>query len=441
MATDDGTGEPDGSSSEGAGGSDPERVVTSPAGAPGVARPVADAGPAPEPMPAWAPPVVRLAARELFWVLVASTLAIGLITYLAGRLSNVLTILFMSLFLSFAIEPAADWFASRGMRRGYATALVFGIILIALVGLIALIVPAIVQGFQQAVEFAPRWIDTIVRWLRRIGIDVSQVSGEKLIAEIQKNAQNIASYATDFAGNIFGIGASILGAIFRWATIALFTFYFVAEGPKMRRVICSALSPARQERVLFVWNLAIEKTGGYFYSRLALAVINGTGMYITLRAFDVPFAAPLAVFEGVVAAFIPIVGTYLAGIPPVLVAVITSPTAGIAALAYILIYQQIENYFLSPRLTAKTMALHPAVAFAAALIGGALGGILAAFLALPVAAVIQAAVQEYGRTYQVVDDELTEQTRRRPSKPSLGARLRVGRHRDRDREPPPDPGR
>jgi hypothetical protein len=84
------------------------------------------------------------------------------------------------------------------------------------------------------------------------------------------------------------------------------------------------------------------------------------------------------------------------------------------------------------------MALHPAVAFAAALIGGALGGILAAFLALPVAGVIQAAVQEYGRTYQVVDDELTEEDPKRPPKPSLGTRLRAGRDRDRDPGDPPD---
>jgi predicted PurR-regulated permease PerM len=167
------------------------------------------------------------------------------------------------------------------------------------------------------------------------------------------------------------------------------------------------LPPRNQERVLFIWDQAIEKTGGYFYSRLLLAVINGAGMYVTLRVFSVPFAAPLAIFEGIVAAFIPIVGTYIAGIPPVLVAALLSWPAGIAALAYILIYQQIENYILSPRLTAKTMALHPALAFAAALIGGALGGILAAFLALPVAGVIQAAAGAFAKRYEVVESELT----------------------------------
>jgi predicted PurR-regulated permease PerM len=141
-----------------------------------------------------------------------------------------------------------------------------------------------------------------------------------------------------------------------------------------------------------------------------LAIINGTGLYITLRAFSVPFAAPLAIFEGVVAEFIPIVGTYIAGIPPALVAFLYSTPAGFATLAYLLIYQQIENYILSPRLTAKTMALHPATAFAAALIGGALGGLLTAFLALPVAGVIQAAASEFGKRYEVIDDQLTSVT-------------------------------
>ena len=231
---------------------------------------------------------------------------------------------------------------------------------------------------------------------------------------------------------MFGIAASILGGIFRWATIALFTFYIVAEGPKLRRIICSALPPKQQEHMLFVWDQAIDKTGGYFYSRLLLAVINGTGMYITLRAFSVPFAAPLAIFEGLVSEFIPIVGTYIAGAAPVFVALLSSPAAGIAALAYVLIYQQIENYWLSPRLTAKTMALHPAVAFAAALIGGAIGGILTAFLALPVAAVAQAAIAEYGKKYTVVEDDLTAHPDPPPPREHRTGRLTKIQRRHRD---------
>ena len=261
--------------------------------------------------------------------------------------------------------------------------------------LVALVIPAVISGTKQLIAAAPDTGATFVRFANRLGW---HISAENLTDQIEQHAQELAGSAASLAGNVFGIAASILGGIFRWATIALFTFYIVAEGPKLRRIICSALPPKQQEHVLFVWDQAIEKTGGYFYSRLLLAVINGTGMYITLRVFSVPFAAPLAIFEGLVAEFIPIVGTYIAGAAPVFVALLSSPAAGIAALAYVLIYQQIENYLLSPRLTAKTMQLHPAVAFAAALVGGAIGGILTAFLALPVAAVIQAAIRSTARS-------------------------------------------
>ena len=112
----------------------------------------------------------------------------------------------------------------------------------------------------------------------------------------------------------------------------------------------------------------------------------------------------------------------------------TSPTAGFWALGYVVVYQQIENYLLSPRITAHTMSLHPAVAFAAALIGGALGGLFMAFLALPVAGVIQAAVKEWSRSYDVVVDVkipgpeprkrhqgFMEWVRRRPEEPDDSA--------------------
>lgn len=355
-------------------------------------------------LPPWAPALLRQLTVRGIVVVVVGLLSALVVSGLAGRLTSFFGIIFTAFFLSFALEPGVNWFAARGWRRGSATGLIFLIVFLAVIGLVALIIPAIVTGAKQLISAAPDLVDRLVKWANDLGW---HISAQNLTDQIRQNAQDLAGAARDLAGNVFGIAASILGGIFRWATIALFTFYIVAEGPKLRRIVCSALPPRSQQRVLFVWDQAIEKTGGYFYSRLLLAVINGTGMYITLRVFQVPFAAPLAIFEGLVAEFIPIVGTYIAGAPPVLVAVLFSWPAGIAALVYVLVYQQIENYFLSPRLTAKTMALHPALAFAAALIGGALGGVLTAFLALPVAGVIQAVVVEFGKHYEVVSSELT----------------------------------
>jgi predicted PurR-regulated permease PerM len=337
----------------------------------------------------------------LFFVLVSAFLAVLAIRWLTNELSSFLTIIFMALFLSFALEPAVQWLVNKGWKRGAATGLMLGLVFLAGVFLLALIVPAVVTGFKQLVDNAPQLVDRLVGWLHVIGI--KNVSTDNLITELQNNADKVISAAQGIAGGlILGVATSILGALFKVATVGLFTFYFVAEGPRLRRAVLSMMPPERQEHLLFVWEQAITQTGGYFYSRLLLAVINGTGMYVVLRANGVPFAAPLAIFEGIVAEFIPIIGTYIGGALPVLVAFLTSPGAGIWAAGYIVVYQQLENYILSPRLTARTMSLHPAIAFAAALIGGAIGGLLAAFLALPVAGVIQAAIVEYSKPYEIV---------------------------------------
>jgi predicted PurR-regulated permease PerM len=352
--------------------------------------------------PAWLPDVLELGGRRLFVVLVGAALTIFAIRWLAQELASFLATIVIALFLSFALEPAAQWFVKRGWRRGAATGLIMVILLIVAIVLLALIVPAVITGFQQLIDTAPSLVDRLSGWLRPLGVDLST---QNLINELQNNADRVISAAQNVAGGlVLGIASSILGGLFRIATIALFTYYFVAQGPQLRRVILSRMPPDRQERLLFVWEQAITQTGGYFYSRLLLALINGSGMYFVLRLNGVPFAAPLAIFEGIVAEFIPIVGTYIGGAVPVLVAFLTGTGNGVWALGYILVYQQLENYILSPRLTARTMSLHPAVAFGAALIGGAIGGLLAAFLALPVAGVIQAALTEYSHSYDVVED-------------------------------------
>jgi predicted PurR-regulated permease PerM len=243
--------------------------------------------------------------------------------------------------------------------------------------------------------------------------------------------------AGSLLGGVVRVATGIVGGVFQALTIALFTFYMVAQGPQLRRTVCSRFRPDRQRRILFIWEQAIEQTGGYFYSRLLLAVINGVLMYAVLRWRGVPFAAPLALFQGVVAEFIPIVGTYIGGAAPVLVALLYQPVDALIVLIWIVVYQQIENYLLSPRLTAKTMSLPAPVAFAAALIGGALGGILFAFLALPAAGVILAAVRTYGRYYEVVEDD-TVAPALAPEKTAASRSPRTGWFRRR-KHPPPEP--
>jgi predicted PurR-regulated permease PerM len=123
----------------------------------------------------------------------------------------------------------------------------------------------------------------------------------------------------------------------------------------------------------------------------------------------VPFAVPLALWQGFVSQFIPVVGTYIAAAVPLLVALLEDPWSALFFLIFVVVYQQIENYLLSPRITARTMQLHPAVAFGAALAGGSISGLIGAFMALPAAAVIQATVSTYLKRHEVIESELTRE--------------------------------
>jgi predicted PurR-regulated permease PerM len=224
----------------------------------------------------------------------------------------------------------------------------------------------------------------------------------------------------DLAGRAARFGALLLSVIFQALTIGLFTFYLVADGPRFRRTVCSVLTPRRQREVLEVWDIAIDKTGGYLYSRLLLAILNATATFIVLTVLGVPFAVPLSLWMGFVSQFIPIVGTYIAAAVPLVVALLEEPSAALFFLIFIVVYQQVENYLLSPRITARTMQLHPAVAFGAALAGGSISGLIGAFMALPAAAVIQAGFSSYLTRHEVVESELTREDHGADEEPPPG---------------------
>jgi multidrug transporter EmrE-like cation transporter len=155
----------------------------------------------------------------------------------------------------------------------------------------------------------------------------------------------------------------------------LFAFYLTSNAAKIRRSVVSLLRPERQRDVLWAWNVAIENTGGYLYQRILLAVINSSLMLIVMLLTGIPFAVPLAVFTGFTAAFIPILGTYLAGDRADRRRIGRGRSrSGDILLAWIVIYRQLENYLLEPRLSQRTMDLNPGIALGAALAGGSVGG-------------------------------------------------------------------
>ncbi|MGH2777517.1 MAG: AI-2E family transporter, partial [Actinomycetota bacterium] len=332
----------------------------------------------------------------------------------------------VSLFVSFAIEPAVNFLAAHGWRRGAATALILiGVILIGILLLVSM-VPLLIEQISALVANVPGYLDTISQrandWF---GIDLTTT---RAAAQAENIEDALSTYGADVAGNLLGFGAAVITGLFRLLTILLFTFYLVADAPKVRRSLCSLLPARRQREVLTTWEIAVDKSGAYFYSRLLLAIINGGLLYILLRILGVPFALPLALWSGLFSQFVPVVGTYIASILPVLVALLNDPVDAVVILIYILVYQQIENYALSPRITKHTMQLHPAIAIGSAIAGGSLAGPIGAFLALPAAAIIQASVGTFVRRHEVLETEMTADQDSDARAAVEDNRERAGRH-------------
>jgi predicted PurR-regulated permease PerM len=322
------------------------------------------------------------------------------------KLTSLLGMLFISLFLSFAVEPAVNHLADRGWRRGRATLACF--VLVFGVGgvFVTVMVSLVVNQVADLVEEAPTYVTDATNWANdTFGTEITSTELNKALRDYQ---DDITSVATDVGGRVVSLTGSLLGIVFQAFTIALFSYYMISQGPQMRRGVCSLLPPRRQQVVLRLWELAIQKTGGWVYSRLLLATIAAATSWVVFAILGLPSPLALALWLGLVSQFIPVVGTYLGGALPAFVALLNDPIDSIWVLGWILAYQQIENYLLSPRITGQTMNLHPAVAFGAALAGASLFGPMGAVLALPAAAVIQAFITTYLDRHDVIDSDLTK---------------------------------
>ncbi len=349
-------------------------------------------------VPRWVVPAV-----VLFWVGFLAAIAVR---FFWAKLSDLFVLLAISVFLALAVEPGVNRLARRGWRRGSATALIlFGVLTVFLlfVASIATLVGSQVADLLQDSEtYITDTVDTINDTFG------TNLDAQEIVDDFNDPDGAIQEFIRDQRDNAVRLSVAALGGLLKLFSVLLFTFYLVADGPQMRRAICSRLTPARQERVLRTWELAGDKTGGYLYSRALLALLSAVFHWIVFQAVGTPAPVALALWVGIVSQFLPVVGTYLAGVLPVLLTFLDSPLKALIVLIAIVLYQQIENYLFSPRITARTMELHPAIAFGAALGGAAVLGAVGAVLALPAVAMATALISDWGNRHPVVQSDLVD---------------------------------
>ncbi len=348
--------------------------------------------------PRQAPPWLR---QVVIFILVAVA-ALQLVEWLFFNLRSFLGLVFLAWLFAISVEPVVDRLARRGMRRGLATGLVlFGLFAFIAVFL-AVFGALLVDQLAELVSALPSTITDTVAWANRtFGTDFQP--GD-IVDALRLTPERIQQLAQDLTPGVFGILSSLVGLIFQGFTLLLFAFYMSAQGPALRRTVSSWFPPRHQHVIATVWEIAVEKTGGYVVSRLALAALSAFLTGVFLWVLGVPFWLPLAIWTGIVSQFIPTLGTYLAIAVPALIALANQPVDALWVVAFGVVYQQVENYFFAPRITARTVSIHPAVAFGSVIVGAALFGPVGALVSIPVVAWIQAVVETYGHRYELVGE-------------------------------------
>lgn len=313
-----------------------------------------------------------------------------------GSLKGLGVNLLIAMFIALTLEPVVLWLVRHGWKRGAAAGVsLIGSIVVAF-GVMALFGNLFIQQLVQLIETAPRTYETVTTWVESQFDVVVPESGELI-------DQAISSWGGDVASGALLVGTTLAGGIIAFLTIMLVTYYLLAAGPKFRATICRYLTPNRQEEVLRLWDVTQTKVSDFVSTRVVLAAIATVATAVFLLVLGTPYALPLALFTGLASQFIPTVGTYIGGALPIVVALTSQDvTRAIIVAAFIVGYQQVENLWLAPKVSAKALEMNPAVSFVVVLGFGAVFGPLGAFLGLPIAATIQAVANTYLRRHELV---------------------------------------
>ena len=171
-----------------------------------------------------------------------------------------------------------------------------------------------------------------------------------------------------------------------------------------RSWIAGRLKPSRQVVFINVWDISVQKAGGFVISKLALATLSSVFHCLFFWIIDIPYWLPMGIFAGVVSQFIPTIGTYIGVALPALFAVFEEPIDVLWIVIFATVYQQIENYVLTPRISTKTMDINSGVALASVFIGAALFGPIGAIIGIPLAAIVIAVFEAYTQRYEVAPE-------------------------------------
>ena len=301
-----------------------------------------------------------------------------------GQLTQVFTLMIVAVFLTLALNPLVEALTRRGIRRPLSVTVVF----VGLVGVFTalgfvVVPPVAVQGGLLA-DNAPKYLDGLLNNRFVHDFDSQYHVVERIQAEVQKRIAD-GNFMSGVFGGVLGAGKALASGFFSFLTVLVLTLYLLASLPKVKHAAYGMVPASRRPRFISLSEEIMRRVGGYAIGQVAVATINAICSYIMMSIVGIRYAAVLAVAVGFLG-LLPMVGASLGAAVVAMVAFFDDPKKAAIALIYYLVYQQLENYLVAPRIMQRTISVPGAITVVAALAGGTLLGILGALLAIPVAA-------------------------------------------------------
>ena len=316
----------------------------------------------------------------------ALLLCVALALWVLFKAIQIITWVFVALFLTLALNPAVGALEQRGWRRGRATAVIFLAVILVLVALGFLFIPTLVHQITGFADAVPGYVNDLTKGKGPLGFlerkyhiveKVRQASGGGGVTKLAGGASAVLS-----------LTQSVITAVVGTVTIVFLTIFMLLEGPTWWERGLTLVAPASRPRWRNVGRQIGRTVSGYVTGNLVISIVAGVSSAVVLLIMGVPFPFALGLLVAILD-LIPLAGATLAGILLAIVGFLTSVTAGIVVLVFFILYQQLENHVLQPLVYGRTVQLSPLVVLIAILVGSQLAGVLGALGAIPVAGTLQ----------------------------------------------------
>lgn len=303
-----------------------------------------------------------------------------------ASVTQIFVLILIALFLATGLNPAVEALRKRNMSRSAAVSVIFSSVILFVIFFALVVVPPVVNQGTHLIENAPQLLQDLMK-----NETINKLNTQfGLIDTLQLKLKSITSDGTlliSTFGGVIGVGKSVLSGFFTAVTILVLTLYFITSLPQAVDLGLSLVPASRRDRVGRLTNAVIARVGAFVGSQILIAAM--AAVFVTILAVILGMPSPIAIGMIVlVAALIPLIGHFLGCGIVTLIALTQSVWVGVIAFTAYVVYVQIENYVVTPRIMKRTLSVPGAVTIIAALIGSSLLGLVGGLLAVPVAASI-----------------------------------------------------